>query len=166
MKLLFLVLISSLIIFIKNIFIVAALLLIILILILKTSKRQQLFPRIKPLLFISALIILFQLNHWQSALLAALKIMTLSLLVFYYTATISVSQIVKAFSFLPKTWQLMLTITLSLIPVIFSEAKKIKLIQTCRGYGGKNPFPIIIPLLHRTLNRAEQIALIITSRGY
>ncbi|MBU1500289.1 energy-coupling factor transporter transmembrane protein EcfT, partial [Patescibacteria group bacterium] len=71
-----------------------------------------------------------------------------------------------AFNFLPKTFNFMLTITFSLIPVIFQEAKTIILLQKCRGYHSLNPLPIIIPLLHRTLKRSEQIALTMASRGY
>lgn len=161
MKLFLLLFLTALTIFTSNPFWLIGLLLLVLIF----SPKPQLFSRLKPLLFISALIILFQLRHLSQAILAALKISTLSLLVFYYTATTSINQIIKNFSFLSKDWQLMLTITLGLIPVIFSEAKKIKLIQTSRGYSGKNPFPIIIPLLHRTLKRAEQLALVIETRS-
>lgn len=161
MKLLLLLFLTSLTIFISNPYWLISLLVLILIF----SPRTQLLSRLKPLFFISSLIVLFQLRHLSQAMLAALRITTLSLLVFYYTATTSVSQIVKTFSFLPKPWRLMLTITFSLIPVIFNEAKKIKLIQTSRGYAGKNPFPIIIPLLHRTLQRSEQIALIIETKN-
>ncbi|MBU1323378.1 energy-coupling factor transporter transmembrane protein EcfT [Patescibacteria group bacterium] len=42
--------------------------------------------------------------------------------------------------------------------------KEIK--NKCRGYHSLNPLPIIIPLLHRTLRRSEQIALTMASRAY
>ena len=160
MKLLLLLFLTSLTIFISNPYWLIGLL----ILTLTLSPKTTLLSRLKPLLFINALIILLQLRHLNTAILAALRITTLSLMVFYYTATTSASQIVKNFYFLPKAWQLMLTITFSLIPVIFSEAKKISLVQKSRGYKNKNPFPVIIPLLHRTLQRAEQLALVIETR--
>lgn len=166
MKLIFLLILSFLVILQKNIYFLAVFLTLLLILLSFHARRRELFSRLKPLFLISALVILFQLRHLDTAFLAALRIMTLSLLVFYYTTTTSVSRIIASFAFLPHSWQLMLTITLSLIPVIFSEAKKISLIQKSRGYQNKNPLPVIIPLLHRTLNRAEQIGLVIETRGY
>lgn len=155
MKLLLLICLTSVTIFWPNLYFLFCLFLLLIIF----SPKSKLFSWLKPLIFISLIILLF--GNWQSVL----KITTLSLLVFYYTATTSVSQIVKTFSFLPQSWQLMLTITLSLIPVIFAEAQKIKLIQISRGYRNKNPLPLIIPLLHRTLSRAEQLALVIETRN-
>lgn len=175
LKLIALILTSSGLIFINNLYILSACLLIILLILTLKTNLSSLANRLLPLFFTIVLLILFQLFFNSSqlysvrllqGLTAALKILSLSLLVFLYTATTSLTQISRAFNFLPKTFNFMLTITFSLIPVIFQEAKTINLLQKCRGYHSLNPLPIIIPLLHRTLKRSEQIALTMASRGY
>ncbi len=131
--------------------------------------------RLKALLFISLSIILFQLlfNYsltplgrlWQGIISAA-KISLLSLLVFWYTAVFSPSQISRHFRFLPQPLPLMLTLTLALIPALFNEAKSIQMIQASRGASRTNPFPLLIPLLHRIIQRSQHLALVMNSRGY
>ncbi|MDZ7586126.1 MAG: energy-coupling factor transporter transmembrane component T [Patescibacteria group bacterium] len=175
LKLISLILLSTSLIFINNLyFLILSLLIILLITFFKTNF-SAIKNRLVPLLFTVTLLIIFQLVfnsnqtsslRFHQGLTAAIKILSLSLLVFLYTATTSINQISRAFNFLPKTFNFMLTITLSLIPVIFQEAKTIMLLQKSRGYHSPNPLPIIIPLLHRTLRRSEQIALTMSSRGY
>jgi len=175
LKLIGLILISSALILINNLYFLSGFLLILLLIITLKANLSPLNNRLLPLLLTVFMIIIFQLvfNSSQTysvrllqGLTAALKILSLSLLVFLYTSTTSLTQISQTFSFLPKTFNFMLTITFSLIPVIFQEAKTIILLQKCRGYHSLNPLPIIIPLLHRTLRRSEQIALTMSSRGY
>lgn len=175
LKLIALILTSSGLIFINNLYILSACLLIILLILTLKTNLSSLANRLLPLFFTIVLLILFQLffNSSQTysvrllqGFTAAIKILSLSLLVFLYTATTSITQISQALNFLPKNFSFMLTITFSLIPVIFQEAKTIILLQKCRGYHNLNPLPIIIPLLHRTLKRSEQIALTMSSRGY
>jgi energy-coupling factor transporter transmembrane protein EcfT len=66
----------------------------------------------------------------------------------------------------------MFAITFNMIPTILSESEKIVIVQRCRGYQSRsfnifgNILPVIIPLLHRTLRRAEQLSLVLLSRGY
>lgn len=174
-KLFGLIFISSALIFINNLYFLSACLLILLLTTILKTNLSKLKNRLGPLLFTVILLIILQLifNFSQTfsvrllqGFTAAIKILSLSLLVFLYTATTSITQISRAFNFLPKTFNFMLTITLSLIPVIFQEAKTIILLQKSRGYHNLNPLPIIIPLLHRTLKRSEQIALTMTTRGY
>lgn len=181
LKLLILLFLTSITIFIKQWFILFFLLFFLVISTLLFKPKKKLLTRIYPLLFIAFLVILFQAicntsvsfsTRIINGATAALKIITLSMLVFFYTSTTSPSEIVTTFSFLPKKLQLMLTITFSLIPAILEEAQKIILIQNARGINSRslNPaksiFPIIIPLLHRTLKRAEQIAVVSQARGY
>jgi len=168
LKLIALILISSALILINNLYFLSGFLLILLLIITIKFGLPSLKTRLTPLFLTIALVITFQAISLRllQGLTAALKILSLSLLVFLYTSTTSISQISRTLNFLPKTFNFMLTITLSLIPVIFQEAKTIILLQKCRGYHSLNPLPVIIPLLHRTLKRSEQIALTMASRGY
>lgn len=123
------------------------------------------FQRLKLLALPLALIFLLQL--WLHLSLApGLKIANLSLLVFLYTQITPVREISRVFDWLPPGLHLTLTIALNLIPVILNEAQNIRLVQLSRG--AKNPLAIVVPLLHRTLQRSQQLALILetkTSRG-
>ena len=145
------------------------------------DKSGKLKERIKPLFVIGTTIILFQLifntrvgfsDRILQGLTAAAKIFTLSLLVFLFTMVISPNQITAALSFLPKKILFLLVVTFGMIPSIFTEAQKILIVQNARGRNSKTLnilksfLPFIIPLLHRTLSRAEQIAISIQARGY
>ena len=142
---------------------------------------QKIYSRLKPLFFISLLIILFRLvlgiegtveERLAGGIVASFRIISLSLLVFLYTAVTDPSNIIEGLFFLPKTFRLGLTMTLSLLTVIFDEINLINIIQQSRGYKKsfitpwKNIKPVIIPLLHRTFKRAEQLSVTLYSKGY
>ena len=97
--------------------------------------------------------------------------MTLSLLVFLFSQTTSPSSLMHSLSFLPTKFRLVFTISLSLIPILIREAGGIRRAQESRGLTPqwKHPFgsviPLIVPLLHRTLTRAEHIAMVLQVRG-
>lgn len=180
-KLLSLIIFSTVIIFVKDFRILTFLLFALLTSVAIFRLKTRLFPRLTSLFSISLLIILFNLifNTAVSPVsrillgsMAATRILILSIMVFLYTSFTSPAEIIFALSFLPKSIQLMLTITLSLIPLIASESQKIMLVQSTRGYHSrsfnpvKNIIPIIIPLIHRTLNRAERIATVLETRGF
>lgn len=157
------------------------LLLLLILLSLLLKPKRQLVKRLKPLLLIGLTIILINLffnmsfvpeDRLSKGILYAGKFVNLSLSVFIFTAITSPSEIVALFSFLPKQMTLALSITFSIIPVIMSEIDKITLIQKTRGHNFRsfNPkksiFPLIVPLLHRTLKRGEQIGIVLLARGY
>ena len=160
-------------------------LLIFLITLLITIKvvpaKIKVISRLKSLLFIGVLVVIFQIffnysialpDRIISGISASLKIIDLSLLVFFYTSISSINEIISVFSFLPSKMQLLITITFSLIPAILGESEKIIIVQKTRGHKTtnfnilNNFLPVVIPLLHRTLKRAEQLSLVILSRGY
>ena len=119
------------------------------------------WQRLRFFLWPIGLIILFQL--WSKLPLASgLRIANLSLLVFIYTETTSTREISRVFSFLPARLSLALTLALNLIPIILREAQTIRLIQISRGKKLYQPLPIIVPLLHRTFQRSQQLAIILT----
>jgi len=150
----------------------------ILFLCVKDTNR---FQRFKPLFSVSLMVIIFNLvflpePNWQSritkGITSALKLTALSLAVYLFTWTTSISKIINNLIFIPAKLRLMITITFSLIPVIMEEMEKIKLVQTTRGLKPNRfpPFssiaPIIIPLLVRTLNRAQHLTLILETKNY
>jgi len=66
-------------------------------------------------------------------------------------------------------------ISISMIPVLYDESKKLKISMLSRGvdFEQKNIFvqiknyvPLLIPLVVNSLNRADQLSLAITMRGY
>lgn len=121
---------------------------------------RKAWERLKLLFWPLLLIIIFQLLS-RLPLSSGLKIANLSLLVLLYTSTSSSNEISQVFSFLPAGLSLTLTIALNLIPAIFLEAQKIRLVQSSRGRRLIGPLPLIIPLLHRTLRRSQQLAIIL-----
>ncbi len=172
---------SFAVILIRNIYLTSLLSLLITLIAILLKTPRNLLNRIKPLLVISLMVIVFQLlfnysepfaNRLITGLLTAEKIYLLSLTVFIFTALVSLSKLIEMLSFLPQQVRLMLTITFSLIPVITSEADRISLVQSSRGHNFRNInifrsfLPIVIPLLHRSLRRAEQISTVLITRGY
>ena len=177
LKLIFWLLLSFSTIFISNPFLLLALAGLLALLVLFSPYKSKLLPRLYPLSLTTSFIVLFQLVFNQQAAVAerlilgfsaGLRVFCLSLIVFYYTAVTSLQQIINSFDFLPSQTKLLLTITFSLIPAIFREAKIISITQTSRGFKIKklNIFPLIIPLLHRTFKRAEQLSLVLSTKGY
>lgn len=138
------------------------------------KERVIFFLTVAVLIIISQLLISQSLSTLQRVITGlnyVVRIWSLSLIVFLFTATTSPHNIISIFSFLPKPLQLMLTMTLSLIPVISREYKNISLVQKSKGLDQnknifKRIFPVIIPLLHRILIRSQQIALVMESKGY
>lgn len=181
MKLFSIVFFSTLILFIKDPTFLSLILLLSIILSAIFKAKYKLTDRLKPLLLISLMVILFQVLFNTSldltkrlliGVVTSEKIILLSLIVFLYTLTTSLSDIADSLSFLPKKMVLMLTITLGLIPSIIEESRKIRLVQQTRGYSSgslniyRSIIPVIIPLIHRTLARAEQLSIVLTTRGY
>ena len=160
-KLIGLVLASSWLILIKDVRLLAVILGINLVIIYFSRKRRELVDRLRFLAILVGLVFLLQLLARQPVSLApGLKVGTLSLLVLTYTSLSSVSEISQALRFLGPKAQLLISLTLNLIPIILKEAQMIRLIQSSRR-PIKNPLPLVIPLLHRTFQRAQQLALVL-----
>lgn len=172
---------STLLLFVKNIYILSILAFFIFIVSLIIDQKKKLLSRIYLLMITGVLIITVQIffntslsvsERLTQGLMAFLKIFSLSMLVFIFTSYVSINQIIKILTFLPPKIQLIFIITFSIISSIFAEAQKILLVQNSRGHNTKslNIFkaflPFIIPLLHKTLHRAEQISITLESRGY
>jgi energy-coupling factor transporter transmembrane protein EcfT len=97
-----------------------------------------------------------------------LKITVISLLIFFWITVTSTAEIISSLFFLPNNLKLLLTMTFYFIPSIIIETEQISAVQKSRGLKTFifNPFPLIVPLLHRVMARAEGLSLTIASRGY
>jgi energy-coupling factor transporter transmembrane protein EcfT len=154
---------------------------IVFIVCLRLVPYRVLWQRVYPILIIGLFVIGYQLVFqtmvpFQSRLLdgsiQALRLILLSVLVFVFTQTTSVSEIVSALSFLPGKLCLLITISFALIPAILREITIIRIAQQVRGFAPRkihiirSVFPVLIPLLNRTLTRAEHIAIVLETRGF
>lgn len=174
-KLLALICFSTVLIYMRNLPLLFILFVIISFVSVFSTFRISALKRYLSLCVVALSVLVFQCLLNTSAplmervyigVIASLRIMSLSLLVFLFTESTSVSDIVGALSFFPKQIRLALTISISLIPAILKEAQSIRLVQQSRGYHSMGIFPFIIPLLSRTLIRAEHIAVSLETRGY
>jgi energy-coupling factor transporter transmembrane protein EcfT len=166
-KLIALICISTFLVFVRNPFIIAVVCGAIIVACGAILRRGKLFSRLMAIIGISLLVVVFNgiQSHWLAGAITALRLVSLSLLVFLFTETTSASEIVSALSFLPNQITLMLTISFSLIPAILQEISAIRMAQQTRG-SSRSIFPILIPLLNRTLIRAEHIAIVLQTRGF
>ena len=165
-KLIALVLASSWLILVKDARLLALIFGLNLVLIYFSSRRAELLSRLKFLAILIGLVFLLQLLARQPlSLVPGLKVGCLSLLVLTYTSLSSVKEISQTLKFLGPKAQLLFTLTLNLIPIILKEAQNIILIQSSRGRRLRSPLPVIVPLLHRTFARAQQLALVLEMKA-
>lgn len=137
-------------------------------------NHKLLLRRLLPLLGIAAFTIILQIifnsdkNYTHRLLygfLVGLKLISISLLIFIFASITSISRLISLFNFLPGNFKITLTITFGILPIMLKEAENIRKIQISRGLKvrfwniHKNIFPLIIPLLHRSFQRAERIAI-------
>lgn len=180
-KIILVVLISSFLVVNRNVWILAVFSILISLILILFDGLASFIVRLKPLLFISVLIVVFNLlfnnglvfyDRFGSGVYTAIKIISLSLLVFFYTVTTSPARIINGLFFLPKSLKIAFTMTFSLIPILIEEYKTIVFVQQSRGFRRKiisplhNILPVVVPLLHRTFKRAEQLAIVMFTRGY
>lgn len=170
LKLLALILFSTGLVFIRNIVLIGIACGAIIVVSGAKIRRGSYKSRLLAIVGVALLVVVFQgiQNHLLLGIATAIRLISLSLLVLLFTETTSPSSIVAALSFLPKNISLMLTISFSLIPAILQEISAIRIAQQARGFSSKGIkiFPVLIPLLNRTLSRAEHIAIVLQTRGF
>lgn len=135
-------------------------------LILGLFLGKKIYPRLKFLVFVFAFIVIIQLLMKNPArgVASGLMIVNVSLAVLAYTSLTSAREMNQTWAFLGKKGRLLVTLTFNLIPVVLREAQNIRLIQLSRGRK-THPLAVVIPLLHRTLQRAEQLALVLEAKS-
>ncbi len=141
----------------------------------KFKKRMRFLGILFVLILVARIIFLqnFSLEEriTQSLILSS-RMFSITLIMLIFTAKVSLKEILIAFHFLPKVFRQMLTITFSFLPAIEKEVENVYSAQKSRGYKFsylrfyKSVFPLLVPLIHRTLKKAEQIAMVMESRGY
>jgi len=175
LKLIALICFSTLFVLIRNVYGIFLIFGVIIVLTKLHMRRGHLKSRITAIIGVSAFVIVFQLLFNGSVAiqqrlligsLTAFRLISLSLLVLLFTETTSPTSIVAVLSFLPKNINLMLTISFSLIPAILQEISAIQIAQQARGLRKGSIIPVLVPLLNRTLTRAEHIAIVLQTRGF
>ncbi|MBP9814689.1 energy-coupling factor transporter transmembrane protein EcfT [Candidatus Woesebacteria bacterium] len=146
-----------------------------------TQSKRKTVQRIRAFVYIGISLLFFQIVFNQSvsmverisaALRVTLQIASISQIVFLFVQHISPSALISALGFLPRTWQLLLAMTFTFIPVLVQEQDAIQMAQKSRGFGltWKSkfiaPFAFFVPLMHRILQRSEAIGLTMVSRGF
>jgi len=174
LKLIALIFFSTLFVLIRNIVVIGIISCAIIAVSGVKTHRGNLKSRLTAIIGVSAFVVVFQLILNGSVSVAerlllgvasALRLISLSFLVLLFTETTSPSAIVAALSFLPNNISLMLTISFSLIPAILQEISAIRIAQQARGLHKGSIIPVLVPLLNRTLTRAEHIAVVLQTRG-
>jgi len=181
-KLFLLIAVSTLNLFINDLFWIILLFLSVVSMILILRIQSKLFKWIKPILIVCLLIVLIdaftysQLKFTIEGLIFGFKIsirlLTLIVIVFAFISTTPPKQLIGSFSFLPRDIALMLTIAFGLLPMVEDGIVKIINAQKARGLNFKslNPFrtyfPILIPLFGKTLEGSYRLALAMEARGF
>lgn len=174
-KLFFLFLTSNVLLFYKEaVYLNIILFSLIVFYIFVKQKFSVFITWLKPL-FIAAIIIfviqLFSQEELIFGLLSALRILSLSSLVFLLVHTTQLSLIVKALSFLPVQISYVLSLSLGMIPQLSKEIKQITTAQQARGHRmNRNIFksylPIFLPLFTKSFVRSEHISISMQTRGF
>lgn len=145
------------------------------------NLHQEIIKRIKLFFFLGIFILLFQFLFNQAGSVTeriflgfrvVLQLATISESVFMVMKLISPAEIVESFDFLPKSIQILLSMTFYFIPLLIKEYDTIQLVQQSRRLGSTffsrsfSPIYIFVPLLHRIFQRSETITYTILSRGW
>lgn len=154
---------------------------LLLFLITGIFTRYPFINRLKAIVPVACMIIIFQVIFNNSVTihirfllgyLAAIRLVAISLSVLFFLSITSITELLQLFSFLPKNVLLLFIMTSYFIPGVVSESEKIKAVQKSRGMNLNNVHIItniaslIVPLIHRVLQRAETLSLAILARGY
>lgn len=168
---------SLLVLYLKDAFLLTVIFILLFLALNIWPPKRPVIERLHAIMGAGIFIILFQLIFHPSPDLMTrfvfgytvfIRILIISFSMLFFMSFTSSSEIIAVFRFLPEKMQLMLTITFYFIPAILEESARISQVQKSRGQikGMKAFFSLMIPLLHRVLQRAETLSLTIVSRGY
>ncbi|KKQ01752.1 MAG: Cobalt/nickel ABC transporter, permease [Candidatus Roizmanbacteria bacterium GW2011_GWA2_36_23] len=165
----------------RNVFTAAVMSLLLAALSLINKNHIVYYRRLKYIFGVSIFVVLFQVVfnrtvpmdiRLANGLLTSFKLFSISFLVLWFTSNISFSQLVESLNFLKPDLRLLIIMSLSLIPLIFKELEMIQTIQKSRAvkfnfFSVHKIIPaLLVPLLHRIFQQAQNLSLAIISRGY
>ncbi len=181
-KLLILVLVSSGMLLFTNFIVITIAAVSAVALVFVFNIQDKFMPWIKPLLLAFVVIVLlqtftyaglsFSMLGFQYGLLFAMRIFVLLTMVFIFVQTTTMGRLAEAFDFLPRTISQVLVMALSMLPNVMELAEKIMNAQKSRGLSFRSPnitrtyFPVLVPLVAKTLERSERMALAMQARGF
>ncbi|MDI6826739.1 MAG: energy-coupling factor transporter transmembrane component T [Candidatus Aenigmarchaeota archaeon] len=181
-KLILLIIISTLTFFIKDLVLVTSVFLAIIVVIFLLRIHSKLFEWIKPISIICVFIVIlqtftyppikFSVEGFFFGIIISQRLLVLFIAVFAFVSTTSPKQLFEAFDFLPYNLALMLTLAFRLLPLIKNEIIMIMNAQKARGLNFKSInvfkvyFPILVPLFGKTLEGSNRSALAMESRGF
>jgi len=182
LKLLLLIVISTSVIFITDLFWMSLIFLTVILVVLLLKIHTRLLEWIKPILIVSVFVIILQsfthtpMKFTTEGLLfgvvISLRLLSLLTLVFAFVSTTKPRQLLDSFSFLPREIGLMLMLSLRLLPMVKDGIVKIMNAQRVRGLNFRSPnifrtyFPILVPLFSKTLEGSNRLALAMEARGF
>ena len=176
-KILALLLFSSLLLIRFNLIVLISLSIVILIIhtlshippnqIIKDLKAMSIFI----LLPIPFNALTFRSSWISSGISSSITLFDLFLLAFTFIYTTKIKQITQALLFfrLPKKLTFALSTSFHFIPIIQNRFEKIRIAQIFRGHklkGPLSPIPLIMPLLHFSFKKSKELALSLDSRGF
>jgi len=178
-KILVLILFNYFIFYVGNPFVLTCILVLFVVMGLFTNF--SLMKRLKSIVPVAIMIILFQIIFNSTVpitsrvflgYMAAIRLIAISLSVLLFLTITSINELLEVFSFLPKNLLLIILMTSYFIPQVLTESEKIASVQKSRGMNINNVriiyniASLIVPLIHRVLQRAETLSMTIVSRGY
>lgn len=181
-KLLFLVIISTCILFIKDLLSISLIFIAIIISIFLLKIHSRLSEWVKPISIICFFIIVldtftyiplkFSLEGLFFGITISLRLFVVLSVVFIFMSTTSVKELSESFNFLPNELALIVMLAFRLLPLVKDETIKIINVQKSRGLNFKSLnffrtyFPVMIPLFSKMLERSNRLALAMESRGF
>jgi len=182
LKLLGLVVFTTLLLFTTNLYVLALVngILIFLVAMLRIGGRILHFLKAVSVVFIIIILIqsftysglgfTYQGLEWGTII--SLRLLSVLMLVFTFIFTTSPARISDAFGFLPKPMPFTMTLSLRLLPTVMDEYRNIINAQKARGMNFRTfnlagaYIPLLAPLFAKTLTRAEKMALAMEARGF
>lgn len=181
-KLLVLIIISTFVLFIRDLFYISIVFITIIASIFLLKIQSKFLEWIKPISIICFLIVIlhtftytllkFSFEGLVLGITMSLRLFIVLSVVLTFVSTTSIKELSESFSFLPYELALMLTLAFRLLPLVKEETLKIINAQESRGLNFKSLnffrtyFSILIPLFSKTLEKSNRLALAMESRGF
>jgi energy-coupling factor transport system permease protein len=181
-KLLFLILISTCALFIKDLLHISLIFIAIIISVFLLKIHSKILEWFKSISIVCFFIVVlhtftyvpltFSFEGLIFGITMSLRLFVVLSVVFAFVSTTSVKDLFESFSFLPNELALILMLAFSFLPSVKDETLKIINAQKSRGLNFKTLnffrtyFPIMIPLFSKTLDKSNHLALAMESRGF